>query len=114
MKHEDKRNIQWFCKDCGKKIEAQCKAELKRLNLRIEGGDMIKVLFKGKRGTERMWLYVEEVKGKNIIGRIRNEPVVVTELDYDSEVTVTDKTLCGFIRGSLTINPADPNAARQS
>lgn len=52
----------------------------------LQPGDVVKLMFTTKDWGERMWVEVETIKRRRLVGRLRNTPIGIPRLDFDDKV----------------------------
>ena len=104
---ENIENTKMICKDCSKNIKKEVIEQLKKLNHKINIGDLIKVNFSNKKYSENMWVEILEYTNNKIIGILQNQPFFLNDINYGDIISVNLNTLTGYISKDkkIIINP---------
>ena len=93
---DESENTILMCKECGDKRQQDW--QKKNIHTIIEVGDFVKIPFKEDKEIEHMWVIVQEV-GEIFIGKLDNEPIVLTDYKLGDTVNFTKKDIEDLSKG---------------
>jgi uncharacterized protein YegJ (DUF2314 family) len=67
----------------------------------LKPGDHVKLAFltpHGECGGERMWVEVTNAKGQTCVGALKNNPVVIEDLEWGQEIKFTPRHVLDIAR----------------
>jgi hypothetical protein len=62
----------------------------------VEPGHLVKLIFRHRKGGERMWVEVTQVQGGRLVGTLANSPAVMPKLDAGDEIEFEREHIIGI------------------
>lgn len=100
-------NIVYVCGHHFDEITKETLNQIKKKKIKIKTGDLIKTRFDDGKYKEHMWVKIEGLIGDKIMGKLNNEPIYITSLNYGNIVETNINSITGYVSsdGKVTINP---------